>query len=131
MQANRWNIRCKLRSRHLPGDHWLLDRAGDVRLRIHSSVNIRQLRGEHGEGREIRQARIQTTIDLGVRLIQPTRLALRLQRPALLQSRAQGHARIRAGYDAPFPAKRFQAGARAFPALVPTERSSSFRRARA
>lgn len=30
-------------------------------------------------------------------------------------------ARIRAGYDAPFPAKRFQAGARAFPALVPTE----------
>lgn len=30
-------------------------------------------------------------------------------------------ARIRAGYDAPFPNKRFQAGARAFPALVPTE----------
>lgn len=29
-------------------------------------------------------------------------------------------ARIRAGYDAPFPDKRFQAGARAFPALVPT-----------
>ncbi|KUI22773.1 haloalkane dehalogenase [Mycobacterium sp. GA-1285] len=30
-------------------------------------------------------------------------------------------ARIRFGYDAPFPDKRFQAGARAFPALVPTE----------
>jgi len=28
-------------------------------------------------------------------------------------------AEIRAGYDAPFPAKTFQAGARAFPALVP------------
>ncbi|MCV7281781.1 haloalkane dehalogenase [Mycolicibacterium flavescens] len=30
-------------------------------------------------------------------------------------------ARIRAGYDAPFPDKRFQAGTRAFPALVPTD----------
>ncbi|ULE33988.1 haloalkane dehalogenase [Mycobacterium sp. IDR2000157661] len=29
-------------------------------------------------------------------------------------------AAVRAGYDAPFPDKRFQAGARAFPALVPT-----------
>lgn len=29
-------------------------------------------------------------------------------------------AEVRAGYDAPFPDKRFQAGARAFPALVPT-----------
>ncbi|MEO3760994.1 haloalkane dehalogenase [Mycobacterium sp. B14F4] len=29
-------------------------------------------------------------------------------------------AAVRAGYDAPFPHKRFQAGARAFPALVPT-----------
>jgi haloalkane dehalogenase len=29
-------------------------------------------------------------------------------------------ATVRAGYDAPFPDKRFQAGARAFPALVPT-----------
>ena len=27
---------------------------------------------------------------------------------------------VRAGYDAPFPSKKFQAGARAFPALVPT-----------
>ena len=27
---------------------------------------------------------------------------------------------IRAGYDAPFPDKSFQAGARAFPQLVPT-----------
>lgn len=27
---------------------------------------------------------------------------------------------MRAGYDAPFPDKRFQAGARAFPRLVPT-----------
>ncbi len=27
---------------------------------------------------------------------------------------------VRAGYDAPFPAKRYQAGARAFPQLVPT-----------
>lgn len=29
-------------------------------------------------------------------------------------------ARVRAGYDAPFPSKKYQAGARAFPALVPT-----------
>lgn len=29
-------------------------------------------------------------------------------------------ARVRAGYDAPFPDKRYQAGARAFPQLVPT-----------
>jgi haloalkane dehalogenase len=29
-------------------------------------------------------------------------------------------AEVRAGYDAPFPDKRFQAGARAFPTLVPT-----------
>jgi haloalkane dehalogenase len=29
-------------------------------------------------------------------------------------------AEVRAGYDAPFPDKRFQAGARAFPQLVPT-----------
>jgi haloalkane dehalogenase len=27
---------------------------------------------------------------------------------------------VRAGYDAPFPDKRYQAGARAFPQLVPT-----------
>ena len=32
-------------------------------------------------------------------------------------------AAVRAGYDAPFPDKRFQAGARAFPALVPTSDS--------
>lgn len=30
------------------------------------------------------------------------------------------NAEVRKGYDAPFPDKRFQAGARAFPALVPT-----------
>ena len=29
-------------------------------------------------------------------------------------------AEVRAGYDAPFPDKRYQAGARAFPRLVPT-----------
>ena len=29
-------------------------------------------------------------------------------------------AKVRAGYDAPFPDKRYQAGARAFPQLVPT-----------
>ena len=29
-------------------------------------------------------------------------------------------ARVRAGYDAPFPGKKYQAGARAFPQLVPT-----------
>ncbi len=29
-------------------------------------------------------------------------------------------AEVRAGYDAPFPAKKYQAGARAFPQLVPT-----------
>ena len=30
-------------------------------------------------------------------------------------------ARVRAAYDAPFPSKKYQAGARAFPALVPTD----------
>lgn len=67
---------------------------------------------------------------------QPTPVAFRLWRafakysPVLpagwLVDRATVHTvpkAVRAGYDAPFPDKRYQAGARAFPALVPTSPS--------
>jgi pimeloyl-ACP methyl ester carboxylesterase len=44
----------------------------------------------------------------------------RVLAPGLIGVGRSDKAGVRAGYDAPFPDKRFQAGARAFPRLVPT-----------
>jgi len=57
-------------------------------------VNIRELRREHRERREIGQARAHLAVHLRARLIQSTHLAFAAQKATLLQSSADRRMRI-------------------------------------
>ena len=61
MQAHCRNVGRQFTCVQLAGDLRRLQRSRDARLRFRASVHICKLRGEHGEGRKIRNVQRETT----------------------------------------------------------------------